>query len=94
MLRACIREVWREGGEGYGMPSASILVAFCSDIPFICSSTRRGLASQSVNIQHERHQSTYVYATDSTVLNPPSTTSLISRADNPATPLCDHQQCE
>ena len=29
---------------------------------------------------------THVYATDSTVLNPPSTMSFISRADKPATP--------
>jgi len=28
----------------------------------------------------------YVYATDSMVLKPPSTTSLMSRADRPATP--------
>lgn len=29
------------------MPSANILVAFCSDMPFICSNTLRGLSSSS-----------------------------------------------
>ena len=58
--------IQRHSGD---IPSAKILPAFCSEIPLICSSTRRG-----------------VYATDSTVLKPPSTISCISRLVRPETP--------
>ena len=34
----------RSGGVGGGVPSARIFVAFCSDMPFICSSTLLGLS--------------------------------------------------
>lgn len=50
-------------------PSVKILVAFCSEMPLICSRTL-----------------CEVYATDSTVLKPPSTISCISRFVRPATP--------
>ena len=33
------------GGVGGGVPSARIFVAFCSDMPFICSRTLRGLCN-------------------------------------------------
>jgi len=72
-------------------PSANIFVAFCSDMPLICSNTLLGLdVSQHCipcTLCTVFHWEAYVYATDSTVLKPPSTTSLISRADNPATPF-------
>ena len=38
------------GGDVDGVPSANIFVAFCSDMPFICSSTLRGLVHLSVTI--------------------------------------------
>ena len=36
------------GGVRGGVPSARIFVAFCSDMPFICSSTLRGLSRISI----------------------------------------------
>ena len=57
-------------GHQNNSPSPRIFVAFCSEMPFICSSMRLG-----------------VYATDSTVLKPPSTTSWISRLVKPAIPF-------
>lgn len=40
-----LRGKWVDGGEGEErVPSARILVAFCSEMPFICSSTLRGLS--------------------------------------------------
>lgn len=39
------------GARGIGLPSANIFVAFCSDMPLICSSTLLGLCDASVKTQ-------------------------------------------